>query len=219
MNHPSSKRVLLIALAIAIAGGIGSLWMYLFSNVSAEWLQLVISVVMCVLVALAMIGAQVALVRIAHMTDRRAEHTPIRAYWRDLWDEMARFAGQQHEWHYPWLRTAYADGTPFRDGDPLFSAWSPSRRLGVRVIQTEPQGDEVELNYWHDVVGDRWTGEVQTLVISCALSKQAADAARGLILSWMIYAKASVSRPDPEELLVVSTLEDQDREVSEPVLA
>jgi hypothetical protein len=127
--------------------------------------------------------------------DDPAEYAKAEAFWRSLWDELARFSGQQQEWRHPWLQTAYADGTPFHDGDPIFSAWCPSRKVGVRVIQNAPQQQELELNWWLDTVGDEWSGgEVHTLVISCALSRQAADLARDFILSWMRDGRVSVSR-------------------------
>jgi hypothetical protein len=132
-----------------------------------------------------------------------AEYAQAEAYWGDLWNEMARFAGQQKIWRHPWLRTSYADGTPFLDGDPIFSAWSPGRKLGVRVIQNEPQRSGVELNFWHEVVGDRWAGEVQTLVISCALSRQGANLARSLILEWIRHGKVCIYYPYPEGPLAV----------------
>src|SRR6266571_5066970 len=94
-----------------------------------------------------------------------AEYSRAEAYWRSLWEELTRLTGQVQEWRHPWLQTAYADGTPFRDGDPIFSAWSPSRKLGVRVIQNEPQQEALALDFWSDVVGDQRSGEVHTLVI------------------------------------------------------
>jgi hypothetical protein len=124
-----------------------------------------------------------------------AEYSRAEAYWRGLWDELARIAGQQQEWQYPWLQTAYANGTPFRDGDPIFSAWSPARTLGIRVIQNEPQQEGLELDFWSDTVGDEWSGEVRTLVISCALSGEAIALARDLILSWMRHGTVAVSGP------------------------
>jgi hypothetical protein len=128
-----------------------------------------------------------------HFLNDPAEYAKAEAYWRRLWDGIARFTGQQYEWRTPWLQTAYADGTPFRDGDPIFSACSPNRGLGVRVIQYAPTSEETELDFWPDTVGDEWSGEIRTLVISCALSEQAADIARDLILSWMRYGKVSIS--------------------------
>ena len=127
--------------------------------------------------------------------DDPTEYARAEAYWRALWDELVWFEGQAQEWQYPWLKTAYANGTPFQDGDPIFSAWSPSRKLGVRVIQNEPGAGEPELTYWHDVVGDQWSGEVQTLVISCILSGQTAALARDLISYWVREGRVSVCYP------------------------
>jgi hypothetical protein len=131
------------------------------------------------------------------------EYAHAEAYWRTLWDRQARFLGQQSEWQKPWLQTAYADGTPFQDGDPIFSAWSPSRKLGVRVIQNEPQRQALELVFWTDVVGDQWSGgEVRTLVISCALSRQSADLAQGLFRNWMGEGMVSVSQSNEGPFIV-----------------
>lgn len=127
-----------------------------------------------------------------------SEYVQAEAFWRDLWEKLARFTGQRQDWQYPWLRTAYANGTPFQDGDPIFSAWSPSRKLGVRVIQNEPQLQELDLDFWYDRVGDEWSGgEVNTLVISCALSGRAAALAQDLILSWMRDSAVSVTKHQP----------------------
>jgi hypothetical protein len=124
----------------------------------------------------------------------RAEYARAEAYWRELWDEVVASAYQQGEWQHPWLRTTFADGTPFLDGDPISSAWCPSRRLGIRVIQNEPQREGMELTFWRDTTGDEWTGEVNTLVIACALSDESSELARALISSWILYGEVSVSR-------------------------
>jgi hypothetical protein len=131
----------------------------------------------------------------------QAEYDRAEAYWRELWDDLMRFTGQRG-WQYPWLQAAYADGTPFRDGDPIFSAWSPSRKIGVRVIQNEPRQQDPELVFWRDVVGDEWTVEVPTLVISCALSQETADVARDLILVWIRDGAVDVERPQAGPLVV-----------------
>src|SRR5204863_9473442 len=115
-------------------------------------------------------------------------------YWRRQWDQLVRYTRQEREWVTPWLQTCYADGTPMRDGDPIFSARSLSRRLAVRVVQNEPLGGGMELEYWTDTVGDQWTEEFRTLIISCALSHRAASFANDLILDWLRRGEVSVSR-------------------------
>src|SRR5262249_6302418 len=100
--------------------------------------------------------------------------------------------------------TAYADGTPFQDGDPIFSAWSPARKLGIRVIQNAPQRQALELDYWSETIGDEWSGgAVRTLDIACALSREASDLAAELILSWLREGRVSVRRSSTGQLSVV----------------
>ena len=70
-----------------------------------------------------------------------------------------------------------------RDGNPIFSAVSPTLRRAVRIIQHEPSSDELELEYWlHTFQGDEAISE---LVISCALSEQAEREAGELIRAWI----------------------------------
>jgi hypothetical protein len=126
--------------------------------------------------------------------DDPAEYAKAEAYWQRLWENLVPLTGAR-EWRSPWLQTAFADGTPFRDGDPIFSAWFPSRKCGIRIIQNRPQGEDPALDFWPDTVGDEWSGEVSTLVISCVLSRQTAELARELISSWIRYGEASVFSP------------------------
>ncbi len=127
--------------------------------------------------------------------DDPAQYAAAEDYWRQLWDELMGRAGQREGWIRPWLQTAYANGTPFRDGDPIFSAWSPSRKLGVRVIQNRPEGVGLGLDFWTDTFGDEWSGEVRVLVIACELSSRTADLARELIGQWVRTGEASLSFP------------------------
>ncbi len=145
-----------------------------------------------------------------------AEYAQAEEFWRGLWIEVTRLAGQEQEWQYPWLETAYADGTPFKDGDPIFSTFSPSRKLGIRVIQNQPQEVGPQLAIWSDVIGDEWSGEVRTLVISCVLSQRAAALARNLMLDWMLYGRVSLFQREevvasllPEDGLVQEHLHGQ----------
>src|SRR5215469_13651272 len=99
------------------------------------------------------------------------QYAKAEAFWRGLWERMERLTGQRGEWKHPWLTTTFANGVPFLDGDPIFSAVSTARDLAIRVIQHEPEEGELDLDCWVDEFGDEW-GKVRVLVISCALSEE-----------------------------------------------
>src|ERR1700722_8370563 len=82
------------------------------------------------------------------------EYHQVEALWRERWDELVRGVGQERQWVTPWLTTTFANGTPFADGNPIFSAVAPNRRLGVRVIQVEPSEEPRELSFWTDTFAE-----------------------------------------------------------------
>jgi hypothetical protein len=120
----------------------------------------------------------------------RCEYAAAEAYWAALWGRIVARAGQTAAWRTGWLQTSYADGSPMNDGNPIFSVICKSRNLAVRIIQHEPESDEMELSYWEDVDMD---GVVAQRVISCALSEESAQRAEELIDEW-ISADSAVSR-------------------------
>jgi hypothetical protein len=113
------------------------------------------------------------------LTNRR-QYRHAEKFWRDLWERLVAGAGVAGTWQQPWL------GTPLRDGDPMFRAVSHDLGRGVRVIQHEPTSNDLELVWWLDRFGEEGIDPViEQLVISCALSKQAADQAQQLLWSWV----------------------------------
>lgn len=84
-------------------------------------------------------------------------------------------------WRIPWLKTRYDDGSPFYDGNPIFSAISHGRRRGVRIIQDEAEG----LSWRNDVLQDN----IVTLTINCPLTESNVLQAFKLI-KWWIDASA-----------------------------
>jgi hypothetical protein len=124
------------------------------------------------------------------------EYAQAEGYWRALWDNVMRVSKQPLEWKVPWLRTTFSDGTPIHDpihdGDPMFSAICPPRRLGVHVIQNEPQGEE-DLDA-HVSVFDPEEQGIRVLVITCVLSEQTASQARELLSTWVETGQLYVPR-------------------------
>jgi hypothetical protein len=122
------------------------------------------------------------------------EYALAEAIWRDRWLDLVRRVGQEWLWQTPWLNTNFADGTPSRDGNPIFSAVSLPRRLGVRVIQVEPAHNPRELSVWTDTFAKGEAGSIKELVITCVLTGQTLLDVVDLMKRWITEEKAGLSR-------------------------
>jgi len=112
-----------------------------------------------------------------------AVYEAAQARWRQLWERVVCAHPHEAEWQVPWFAPEFANGTPMRDGNPIFTAVSPTLRRGVRVIQHEPATDQLEFDNWTDTFqGDEPIAE---LVISCALSEEAEERAYELMRRWI----------------------------------
>ena len=98
------------------------------------------------------------------------QYQQAEALWRERFGDLIRRIDQEGLWESPWLNTHFANGTPCRDGNPIFSAVSRSRRLGIRVIQLEPSGDREELSAWTDTFAQGEEGAIKELVLACVLT-------------------------------------------------
>jgi hypothetical protein len=123
-----------------------------------------------------------------------AEYAQAETIWRERWESLLKDLDEQEGWKAPWVNTSSNDGTPFRDGNPIFSAISPSRRLGVRVIQVEPGDDPNELNAWTDVFGEGEPDAINELVVHCVLSEATLGKAAELIKKWITDQATGQSR-------------------------
>jgi hypothetical protein len=143
---------------------------------------------------------------------RDAGHYQLaQAFWLRNWEELIRELGQAHLWKAPHYTTTFVDGIPCQDGNPIFSAVDPTRRLGVRIIQFEPTSEEGELVSWVDTFAKGEPEEIKELVISCSLTHETIARARDLIREFIAegrFAADPDSAPDPSE---VSSLAPADR--------
>jgi hypothetical protein len=93
------------------------------------------------------------------------EYRDAEMFWREIWDDAQKHA--RSDWIQPWFSTQSRE---LEDGNPIFSAWSPSERRGLRIVQILPDHIERDVNYWIDWFGgDAWDLDAVTeLVIVCA---------------------------------------------------
>ncbi len=125
--------------------------------------------------------------------DDAGEYAKAESLWRKHWNDLVRHAGQESLWQTPWLSTGFANGTPCRDGNPIFSAVSPSRRLGVRVIQVEPSDYPRVFEVWTDTFARDELEAVKELVITCALTDQTLQDAVDLMKKWIATGETDIN--------------------------
>ena len=122
-------------------------------------------------------------------------------FWKDLWRDVVRSAGHHDDWLTPWLGT----GSPLiKDGNPVFSAFSPLLRRGIRIVQQEPVEPGLDFQVWLDAFGGPPTDpeSINELVVACVLSDVAAHYARSAMMAWVAGDPLSFRR-DPGGRLVL----------------
>lgn len=123
-----------------------------------------------------------------------AEYDKAAAFWSSRWEQLLAWAGQLGAWEHPWANTTFADGTPCRDGNPIFSSICPERRLAVRVIQQEPGNDPKELNFWTDTFAKGDPLATRELVVSCVLTPETFNSVSDLIAQWITKEEVETRR-------------------------
>jgi hypothetical protein len=99
------------------------------------------------------------------------------AEWQAEWMKVNGSARELGGWTSPWLDESW------RDGNPIFSAWSPTLRRGLRIIQHEEPDRFI---VWRNTFGGRGSSDaVDELVISCALTEGTLDRVRGIMRDWV----------------------------------
>ncbi|GAC1475312.1 MAG: hypothetical protein NVSMB9_27530 [Isosphaeraceae bacterium] len=129
---------------------------------------------------------------------RDSEYFQAEGYWARLWERVNSLSKTAQAWQTPWLGT----GSPtLRDGNPIFSAYSPLSRRGIRIIQHPPTSDQVEFAFWLDTYGGSVTDpeSIQELVISCALSDASSESAFSILNAWVEGEELAVDFQGPAE--------------------
>ena len=128
------------------------------------------------------------------------EYKKAQSLWQSRWEELVEAARQKRRWESPWLHTTFADGTPCRDGNPIFSAINRKDGLGIRVIQQEPVKDPNELSHWTDKFDQEGRKAIKELVISCTLTERTLQQALELMRLWFTRKKRLPSAPRKRSL-------------------
>lgn len=117
-------------------------------------------------------------------------YAQVERFWIDLWQGIDPDVRARQGWCHPWFEPLPPS---ISEGNPIFSAVSPSLRRGVRILQYEPTEKGVEFFAYLDTFGGTIydPDAIHELVISCALSDAAATLATSHIRRWI--ANMSIS--------------------------
>lgn len=137
------------------------------------------------------------------------EYDRAAALWKQRFDEIVRGLGQSWLWQTDWIETRSGNGTELRDGNPIFSAICPERRLGIRIVQLEPEADPLEFDFWMDFFAQGEAEEVKELVLSCVLSLETLNIATDLMRQWINDEELELERPSRLPLFTEVTVPQQ----------
>ena len=105
-------------------------------------------------------------------------------HWIELWDQVDTNTRVSNGWTQPWFQPLPPS---ISEGNPIFSAVPPRLRRGIRIIQSAPTDKGLEFVAYLDTFGGSVLDPdaIHELVISCALSDEAASVALSLIGPWV----------------------------------
>ena len=114
------------------------------------------------------------------------EFSACQRFWRDLLDSLAANAGQSEDW-VNWQTEAFANGSAFpREFRSMLQARSERLQRAIRVHQSPPASDAVEIAAWFTNYSDFESFPPTTeLVINLSLSSEAAEYTRRLLAIWL----------------------------------
>lgn len=109
--------------------------------------------------------------------------------WEDLWSSTDAFLREFGGWATPWLDQSW------RDGNPIFSAWSRQLRRGFRVIQHD---DPQQFVVWRNAfAGKDSPDRVDELVVSCALTDATVTRVAEILREWLTVNGLVDAGPHP----------------------
>ena len=114
--------------------------------------------------------------------------------WVKTWLALIEQLGQEKQWEVPWFEPRFANGEPFRDGNPIFTAIDRSRGLVVRIIQMPHAAEgEPDLISWNNKFAAGDPEEADELVIACVLSDETLAQATKLMTKWAAHGRLAES--------------------------
>ena len=128
------------------------------------------------------------------------EYNAARAYWRALCGHLLSSYDQSDVWE-PRTEQPSADGTPERDGNPIYSLVNHNQLKSIVIIQQDPKiHRKWEIVAWVDKFGDEFSEPrpIDELVFACNLTHKAVNTFQRLFEAWI---QPSCQVRDIEEMI------------------
>jgi hypothetical protein len=132
-----------------------------------------------------------------------AEYQSAQEFWRRFFRSAVQAKGRVDDWS-PWGLRVYLDGSEVpRDLLPIFQVRSSGLDRAVQILQTPPESENIEIAAWSQPLrffnetSQLWE-RTDELVISLALSTEAARLVRILLMEWM---DQTISRERMEDII------------------
>lgn len=107
------------------------------------------------------------------------------SYWQKTVTKILAESHRQNTPFKEYLNTSFANGTQFLDGNPIFNAVFEKPNKAIRIIQEEPESNEVVIAAWLDQVEKENKTTIPELVIALELSKESQKIADYFIEAWI----------------------------------
>jgi len=105
-------------------------------------------------------------------------------YWKTKLDYFLNHNGLKS--FEPYLNTCFANGEDFANGNPIINYYFAELNKTIRIIQEEPNDDDIQISAWlqnYEITNNKLVTE---LVISLQLTPATEITAYDLIYKWLI---------------------------------
>lgn len=105
------------------------------------------------------------------------------AYWKRVLNKIFRMSSSVY---VAWLNTTYCNGKKFYNGNPIFNGLFKEKNKAVRIIQEEPESEDISISAWIDKIEPEKDKIIYDLVISLELSKESKAIAESIVKAWIV---------------------------------
>jgi len=116
------------------------------------------------------------------------EDTTVYQICQKYWNTKTEFffVSNHLKSYKPYLNTQFANGIDFANGNPIVNYYFSELNKTIRIIQEEPNFDDIQISAWLDSFEISENKSVPELVISLQLTPETEQITYDLLSKWLI---------------------------------